>query len=203
MLAAPLSRREAIRRILATAAVASALNLRGFAADLQPPGLSWDPNLLKKEIPWPRLLTEAEKKAVTALADLIIPADEHGPAASAVGVPDFIDEWISAPYATQVADRKNIREGLVWLDGEATERGGKVFAESTPETQLAILTDITTEGTPQRKAGRSFFLCMRDRVAGGYYTTPEGWKAVGYVGNVPSAEFAGPPPEVLRQVGLA
>jgi hypothetical protein len=28
-------------------------------------------------------------------------------------------------------------------------------------------------------------------------------KAIGYVGNVPSASFDGPPPEALRHVGLA
>lgn len=201
--AKPLTRREAIGRILATAAVATAVNRLGFAAELEGPGLSWDPNLLKKEIPWPRLLTEAEKRTLTVLGDILIPADEFGPAASAVGVPDFIDEWVSAPYENQRKDRKTIREGLVWLDGVAQARGGKAFAESTAEVQTQILKDITTEGTPERKAGRTFFLCVRDRMAGGYFTTPEGWKALGYVGNVPSQDFAGPPPEVLQQIGVA
>ncbi|HEX8310125.1 MAG TPA: hypothetical protein VF614_02335 [Chthoniobacteraceae bacterium] len=74
-----LSRREAIRLILSATAVGSALNLRGFGAELQAPGIGWDPDLLKKEIPWPRLLTDAEKRLVTALVDLIIPQDEFGP----------------------------------------------------------------------------------------------------------------------------
>ena len=81
----PLARREAIRRILVASALATTLNLRGFAAELDAPGIGFDPNLLKKEIPWPRVLTEAEKRIVTALADVIIPADEFGPAASARG----------------------------------------------------------------------------------------------------------------------
>ena len=85
--ALPLTRREALQRILAATALASTLNLRGFAAELDAPGIGFDPDLLKKEIPWPRLLTEQEKRIVTALADVIIPADEFGPAASAVGVP--------------------------------------------------------------------------------------------------------------------
>jgi hypothetical protein len=63
----------------------------------EPRIIGFDPDLLKKEIPWARLLTEREKLVATALGDLIIPADEYGPAASTVGVPDFIDEWVSAP----------------------------------------------------------------------------------------------------------
>lgn len=198
-----LSRREALQRILAATALASTLNLRGFAAELNPPGIGFDPNLLKKEIPWPRLLTEAEKRTVTALADIIIPADDFGPAASTVGVPDFIDEWVSAPYEQQVRDRKMIRNGLAWIDREAGTRYGKGFADCAASEQTQILEAITTEGTDARKQGRGFFVLFRDRVAGGYYTTPEGWKAIGYTGNVPLAEFPGPPPEALAHVGLA
>src|SRR4051812_31087845 len=197
-----LTRREAIRQILAVTAVASALNLRGFAAELDAPGLGFDPDLLKKEIPWPRLLTEAEKKIVTALADVIVPADEFGPAASAVGVPDFIDEWISAPYDQQLKDRKLIRDGLAWLDAEANKRFGKGFADAAIAQQTALVEDIVKEGTDARKQARAFFIVFRDRAAGGYYTTPEGWKAIGYTGNVPLAEFPGPPPEALAHAGL-
>jgi len=203
MTALPLTRREAMRRILAASALATTLSLRGFAAELDAPGIGFDPNLLKKEIPWPRILTESEKRIVTALADVIIPADEFGPAASAVGVPDFIDEWVSAPYDAQVKDRKVIRDGLAWIDAEAGKRFGKGFADCEVAQQTAILEDIVKEGTEARKQARAFFVVFRDRVAGGYYTTPEGWKAIGYTGNVPMAEFAGPPAEVLAHLGLA
>jgi hypothetical protein len=198
-----LTRREALQRIIAATALVSTLQLRGFAAELDAPVIGFDPNLLKKEIPWPRLLTEAEKRIVTALGDVILPADEFGPAASAVGVPDFIDEWVSAPYEQQLKDRKVIRDGLAWLDAEATKRFGKGFADSTAAQQIAIIEDIGKEGTDARKQARSFFVLFRDRAAGGYYTTPEGWKAIGYTGNVPLAEFPGPPPEALKHVGLA
>jgi hypothetical protein len=203
MTAMSLSRREAIRRIIAATAMATSLNLRGFSAELETPGIGFDPNLLKKEIPWPRLLIEAEKRAVTALADLIIPADEFGPAASAVGVPDFIDEWVSAPYEQQVNDRRVIRDGLAWLDAETGKRFSRPFADCAPAEQLALVEEILREGTEARKQGRAFLVLFRDRAAGGYYTTPEGWKALGYTGNAPMAEFPGPPPEALKHAGLA
>ena len=197
----PLTRRDALKRVIGLSVALSALDLPAFA-QTGARGIGTDPNLLKKEIPWPRVLTDAEKRTVAALADLIIPADEHGPAASAVGVPDFIDEWVSAPYEQQERDLKTIRAGLAWIDGEAGRRFGKGFAGTAPEQQTAILDDIVKEGTEARKQAHAFFTLFRDRAAGGYYSTPEGWKAIGYVGNVPMVEFPGPPPEVMKHLGL-
>jgi hypothetical protein len=48
-----------------------------------------------------------------------LPADANSPAASAVGVPAFIDEWVSAPYPDQQQHRGVIRGGLAWLNTEA------------------------------------------------------------------------------------
>lgn len=197
----PLNRRDALKRVIGLSIALSALEMPAFAAT-PVRGIGTDPNLLRKEIPWPRLLTDAEKKTVTALADVIIPADEHGPAASAVGVPDFIDEWVSAPYEQQGKDLEVIRKGLAWIDAESRKRFGKAFAEAAPADQTALLDDIVKDGTEARKQAFSFFKLFRDRAAGGYYTTPEGWKALGYVGNVPMVEFPGPPPEVLKHLGL-
>ena len=197
----PLTRRDALKRVIGLSVALTALDLPAFA-QTGVRGIGTDPNLLKKEIPWPRVLTDAEKRTVTALADIIIPADEHGPAASAVGVPDFLDEWVSAPYEQQQKDLKTIRDGLAWIDGESQRRSGKGFADAAPEQQAALLDDIVKEGTDARKQAHAFFTLFRDRVAGGYYSTPEGWKAIGFVGIVPMVEFPGPPVEVLKHLGL-
>jgi hypothetical protein len=197
-----LSRREALKRVIALSVSLSAVDLPAFA-QTGVRGIGTDPNLLNKEIPWPRVLTSAEKRTVTVLADLIIPADEHGPAASALGVPDFIDEWVSAPYDQQRQDLQVIRAGLAWLDDEARKRFSKGFADAAVEQQAAILDDVVKEGTAAHNHAFDFFSLFRDRAAGGYYSTPEGWKAIGYVGNVPMPEFPGPPPEVLKHLGLA
>ena len=123
-----LTRRDALKRVIGLSVALAALELPGFGATPNR-GIGMDPNLLKKEIPWDRVLTAEEKKIVTVLGDIIIPADEHGPAASAVGVPDFIDEWVSAPYETQQKDGKVIRDGLAWIDAEAKKRFGKGFSK--------------------------------------------------------------------------
>src|SRR5712675_3228015 len=122
-----LSRREALKRVIGLSIALSAMEMPAFA-NTPLRGIGTDPNLLKKEIPWPLVLTEAEMKTVKVLGDIIIPADENGPEASAVGVPDFINEWVSAPYEQQQADLQTLRKGLAWLDAESRKRFGKIYA---------------------------------------------------------------------------
>ncbi len=196
-----LTRREALRRVIGVSIALAALEMPAFA-NTPTRGIGTDPNLLKKEIPWPLLLTEAEMKTVTVLGDICIPADENGPAASTVGVPAFVNEWVSAPYEDQQEDLQIIRPGLAWLDTESQKRFGKNFADAAADQQIAIIDDIVKPDGPARKAGNNFFRTFRDCAAGGYYSTPEGWRAIGYIGNVPMAEFPGPPPEVLAHLGL-
>jgi Gluconate 2-dehydrogenase subunit 3 len=200
-----LTRREAVQRILAAAATVSFLDVQAFGVPGLPTSLGTDPNLHAKVIPWERVLTPAELKTVTVLCDLIIPADDKSPAASALGVPDFINEWVSAPYPAQVRDRGEVQEGLKWIDQEAQQRFGKPFADLTAGQHTAICDDIcySPKAKPEHRKGAAFFSKMRNLTAGGFYTTPEGWKDIGYLGNTPMAEFPGPPPEVLKHLGLA
>ncbi|MDZ4762689.1 MAG: gluconate 2-dehydrogenase subunit 3 family protein, partial [Alphaproteobacteria bacterium] len=140
-------------------------------------GTGRDPNLLEPAAPWPLTLTQAELLATKALVDLILPAEGDAPAASEVGVPAFIDEWVSAPYPTQQEHRALIVPGLAWLDAEAIARGGKRFALLDAAAMKAIANDIAFGG--RLKAGlekpAEFFSRMRALTMGAYYTTPAGW----------------------------
>src|SRR4030095_13959216 len=126
-----LSRREVIKWFVAAAAVMSANNSLPFtgaafganATSAAPYGT--DPDLTKiynRGDLWPLTLTEQQRRTVTALCDVILPADHLGPAASALGVQAFIDEWVSAPYPMQQADRPVILDGLAWLETESKKR---------------------------------------------------------------------------------
>ena len=166
-------------------------------------GYGTDPALIKVYKPgdvWPLTLKPEQRSTVTALCDLILPADDLGPAASAVGVPEFLDEWISAPYPQQQGDSPILREGIDWIETEATKRFQKSFANLNAAEQTLLCDDICNPATakPEFKKAAAFFLKFRSLCAGGYYSTQEGWKAIGFVGNLPSATFDGPPPEVLR-----
>lgn len=166
-------------------------------------GYGTDPVLTKLYKPgdvWPLILDAGQRRTVTALCDFILPADDLGPAASAVGVPEFIDEWVSAPYPQQQEDRPVIVEGIVWLDTEAGQRFSKTFTDLDAAQQTAIADDIchVTNAKPEFKKAAQFFEKFRNLATAGYYTTQEGWKAIGFVGNITMAAFDGPPPEVLK-----
>lgn len=171
-------------------------------------GYGPDPDLLKVYEPgdlWPLTFNDDQRRLVIALCDIIIPADEDSPGASEVGVHDFVDEWISSPYPDQAADRNLILKGLDWLDEEAPRRspGAGNFLALDPEVRLAICQELAVSAKKNRREyPGSFFYLLRNLIAGGYYTTPEGMKAIGYVGNTPSPVWNGPPPGVLERLGL-
>lgn len=205
-----MDRRKALQWMLTATATMAVRDTNLFAADSSPikaQGYGPDPAMVKVYKPgdvWPLTLTEPQRSTTRALCDVIMPADETSPSASAVGVPDFIDEWISSPYPAQAGDRRLILEGLQWIDQDASTRFGKAFADLALEQQTAICSDLAAaKPQPEYKKHAAFFKRFRDLTAGGYYTTPEGMKAIGYVGNMPSATFEGPPIEALKHVGLA
>jgi hypothetical protein len=153
---------------------------------------------------WPLTLSASQRVTVTALVDLILPADDRSPAASTVGVPAFIDEWISAPYPLQQADRETVLRGLTWLEAESQKRFSKAFSELTAAQQGAIADDIChrPNARPEFDAAAEFFAVFRNLTTTGFYTTPVGMKDIGFIGNVPQTRFAGPPKEVLARLGL-
>jgi hypothetical protein len=123
-----------------------------------------------------------------------------------VGAPDFIDEWVSAPYDDNRDDKVVVRGGLVWLDNEAAGRfgEGRRFRDLAPEQQHAICDDICWVETagPGYEAGARFFAKVRDLTATAFWTTDEGMRDLQYIGNTPLAAWGPPPPEVLRHLGL-
>ena len=153
---------------------------------------------------WPLTFNEQQKKAATALADTIIPEDKLGPAASDVGVVEMVDEWISSPYPQTQGDKPVIVEGLAWIDAESQKRFQKTFADLSDEQRENICDDICYSKTakPEFKKAAQFFSKFRNLCAGAYYATPQGWKAIGYVGNVQLPAFNGPPKEVLAKLGV-
>ncbi|MFZ9400758.1 MAG: gluconate 2-dehydrogenase subunit 3 family protein, partial [Opitutales bacterium] len=210
-----MDRRQALKWIGAAAA-AAAVFPHASAQDKLPrpaaaPGgqrIGWDPVLNKTYAPgelWPLTLTTKQRKAAASLTDLILPPDNPGDKQpSQLGVQDFIDEWISSPYDETAKDRPVITEGLDWLDAESQRRFQKDFADLAEPQKCAIADDICGKTAVKKefKSAQNFFNRFRYLAASGYYTTPQGWKDVGYVGNVPMVDFPGPTPEALKHLGL-
>jgi hypothetical protein len=204
-----LDRRTAMKWVLAAGAAAQLPDFSIAAAPAgSPQGYGKDPDLLKRYTAgngWPLTLNEAQRRTTRALCDLIIPADEHSPAASAVATHEFIDEWISAPYPDCRRDREMIVHGLDWLDQESHRRYRRDFASAGAGQMSALCDEIAdaVKAAPDRAQAAAFFKRYRELTAIGYYTTPVGMKDLRYVGNEPLVTFNGPPPEVLKRLGLA
>lgn len=224
----PMDRREALK-VLAVAAASATLadGLTPASADAQqliaitprrrstgsaplppktgPRGTVTDPDLINPKSPWPRLLSAPELATLAALCDMIVPADETSPAASSVGVPAYIDEYVSAPYDWAERALVRVRGGLTWLNVESGTRFTKTFAMLTIAQRTAICDDIcyAPDAKAEFKAGAAFFAEIRNLTASGFYTSDAGMKDLQYIGNVALAKFDGPPQEVLRKLGLA
>ena len=216
------SRRDLLRQMAAGAAAlpaASALTRRLAVIDVPladaegaeiaahaprsgPRGTASDPDLLHPRRDWPRKLSAAELVTLTVLCDLIIPADEKSPSASAVGTPAFINEYVSHP--TEERALVQVRGGLAWLDAESHRRFAKGFARATEAERTHIADDICHEKTakPEFKAASRCFDLVRDLSASWFYSSDAGIKDLGYIGNVALPKWDGPPPEVLRHLGL-
>jgi hypothetical protein len=161
-------------------------------------GYGPDPDLANPTIPWPLTLTPDQRRTVTRLADLLLPADERSPAASALGVPEFVDEWVSAPYPLQRADRNLLEAGLRWLEARA---GGR-FPSLDAAAAGLILDEICDARSAPDDVPAAFFGRVRQICLIGYYSSNVGMADLGYVGNQPSTRFTGPPTEILARLGL-
>jgi len=200
-----MDRRETIKWVLAAAAV---MPLKLEASDTQYRSFGTDPNLQRIYHPgelWPLTLGQLQREQATLLCDTIIPADATSPSASAVGVVDFIDEWVSAPYPTQQKDRDLVLQGLTWMESESRRRFSRSLLEIATQQLHEICDDIcfVPKAQPPFLEGARFFARYRDLTTGGFYTTPRGRTDLRYVGNTPLPRFDGPPLEVLQKVGLA
>jgi len=197
MLAASASVPALIRPATGTATVSAAPT----------PGYGVDPPLMapyQSDQLWPLLLSEGEKRTATVLCDTLIPVDHASPSASEVGVVAFIDEWVSAPYPEQLQDRPLIREGLEWIDAQARRDYKRSFADLEEANRARIcdrICDYDRARPADREAAR-FFARFLVLTAAGFYSTPVGRKDLGYIGNVALASFEGPPPELIRKLGL-
>jgi gluconate 2-dehydrogenase gamma chain len=225
----PMDRREALKVIAASAAAASlAEAVSPMVADAQQPvapsprprsralptappttgprGTRTDPDLIKPVVNWPKLLSAAELVTLSALCDMIIPSDDKSPSASSVGVPRYINEYVSAPYDWAERALVRVRGGLTWLNTESGRRfGGRTFSVLTAAEKVQICDDICfyPNAKPEYKAGARFFGEIRNLTQSGFYTSDAGMKDLQYIGNVPLARFDGPSPAVLRHLGLA
>lgn len=157
-----------------------------MGGDVVTRGYGTDPNLVKPEkAPWTRIMTRDQLTTAAILADYILPASGAAPSASSLGIPDFIDEWVSAPYPDQLKDRPLIMNGLNQLSVQVLKVAPDARAQA-----------LQTLRTSHDKTTHAFWKRFRRLTIGAYYTTDAGFKDVGYIGNVQRERDPGPSDEV-------
>jgi hypothetical protein len=157
----------------------------------------------------PKFFTVHEWATVRLLADLVIPKDERSGSATDAGVPEYLDFHLTDPLVAE-RDREGrqtaMRGGLGWLDHECRERFAHAFVDCAAAERTAVLDDIAypekAKDHPERKPGVRFFTMFRDLVASGFWSSKVGVEDLQYIGNTFVAEWKGPPPEVLKKLGL-
>lgn len=168
--------------------------------DITAQGYGQDPNLVNPTIPWPLTLDPNQRAMVKICAGLMLPADDHSPSAATLPIDGFVDEWVSAPYPQQSRDRYIILSGLAWLDAEAQQRFNADFQHISDDQRKAIFDLVAWRGRVGQGYERAaqFFARLRSLVMAGFYSLPEGYNDIGYMGNTPSIEpYPGPTKEAL------
>ena len=83
------------------------------------------------------------------------------------------------------------RDGLAWLDRQATSAHGKVFRDLDEEQQIAMLTPLceAADSNQLKKPGARFFRSLKSMTADGYYTSRTGLvDELGYKVNMAMAD---------------
>jgi hypothetical protein len=147
--------------------------------------------LIQKTRAAPKLvfLTRAQYATVDAIAETIIPADDHSPGARAARVADYIDLLLSE---SDTATKEAWTSGVAALDGASGERFKTTFAKSTPAQQLELLTELSKNEADPQTPLEKFFKTTKDATIHGYYTSEIGiHKELQYQGNKFLPEFVG------------
>lgn len=112
-----------------------------------------------------------QKATVSALADLIIPADEVSPGAKGAGVEDYVD-FVVANASRE--DQQAWVDGLRVLDETSRTKFGSEFRALLADQKEHLLAEIAGEETSPRTGAGRFFVRVKHAVAEGFYTSKVG-----------------------------
>ena len=130
----------------------------------------------------PRALDPGRFRAITLLADAIIPETDT-PGASGAGVPRFIDDMLADFYTAEL--RTTFTEGLDAVEGECQTRFGVGLAEASEAQLLELLEpldeaafppegQVPTPSTGGEQGTTRFWRLLKELTVSGYYTSEVG-----------------------------
>jgi hypothetical protein len=134
-------------------------------------------------------LTRAQYDTVDALAEAIIPADDHSPGARAARVADYIDLLL---FESPEEVRQPWTSGLVALDEACLRRYNTPFARLAGAQAAELLTEVSRNELKPASPLEQFFVTTKDAVIRGYYTSEIGiHQDLRYQGNRMLPQFVG------------
>jgi gluconate 2-dehydrogenase gamma chain len=179
------SRRDFLRKIIVMVPTFSIVASAPVSALMTSPGQAYSP----------RYFTKEEWTFLHAACGRLIPADDNGPGAVELGVPEFIDRemegafghaatwYMQGPFASALPElgyqspltpRALYRAGIAAVDAHCRRMfGNKLFSELPASTQDSVLTDLE-KGTLdfENVSGKSFFNFLLQNTKEGYLADP-------------------------------
>jgi gluconate 2-dehydrogenase gamma chain len=143
----------------------------------------------------PQFFTPAEWTFINAACARLIPADEHGPGAVELGVPQYIDRQLGTPWAdgaiwymqgpfveaapefgyqSQLTPKQQYRLGIKAIDALCQERLNKPFGGLAPAQQDDVLKQIEkgSLGAPELHLATFFSGFLLKNVLEGFFCDP-------------------------------
>jgi hypothetical protein len=134
-------------------------------------------------------LTAAQYRTLDALAETIIPTDDHSPGARDARVADYIDLLLSE---SDDPTQRAWTAGLALLDAESRRRFRVPYAELSPAQASELLTPLAANEESPKAPLDQFFKATKDATIRGYYTSEIGiQRELEYKGNRMLGEFVG------------
>lgn len=167
--------RRTILKLVAAGVMPGSTGLVQIACQPEGPGLEF--------------LSAGQHALLDALTEIILPADDRSPGASAAGVARYID--IVAADGTQ-GERDRWLAGMAAVDAAARERFGSAFADCDAAQQDEIVSRMASNEDQPSSQLDQFFRLVKQTTINGYYTSKVGIEVeMGYQGNTALDEFPG------------
>lgn len=163
-----MDRKEAIKRtaLIMGGAVFAPTAMGLLSGCRARPGIDWEP----------AFFSATQARLVTALAGIILPADERSPGATELGVPAFIEEMIYKVHEEE--SRQRFLSGLEVFSSLASGQSESRFLELDPEEQFLVAEQHNTRMVEwddgKLPEELYFFRTMKELTLAGYFTTEVG-----------------------------
>ncbi len=137
----------------------------------------------------PKFFSADQMRTLAALAETIIPADDHSPGARAARVEEFMDTILAESPANR---QSQWTEGIAALNRLAQQQFQKPFEECSVDQQAELMRQLSANEDHPSTPEDHFFIALKNATIEGYYTSSIGiHQELEYQGNMALGEFPG------------